>query len=744
MVRARVGRPRPGGGPSFELVEVLEVVRGDRTEGTDVFTLTGLFEPFKKGFGFVRPLAEDLEHDALQDECLSKGAYVPMQISQRWNIQEGDRVTVRVRAPDLQRGQKSPTVIEIVAISNDKDDDDADGLLEPSESVALPPELEEVGGIRVHGVVVKLEGRSQTKYGFLRAEHSSIKEDLFFHPRDISRPIVTDSNCKSFPVKKGDKAFFKVEARRARGGGWRLMAVDVNFHEYSDDWVEAKNTSRSASHWPSSDHGHMPLPPGSHWPSADHGHMPPPPGNFMDPFVPGSYPPPAWPGPWHHHQPVVAPPPPPLPPPPRAVPSVGPSVRKEKQAADTRAKDHPQSWAGAGETELFVPVSRPLDQGLGVVTDKTDGKTLAILQVKAGVVADWNESNPDQQVVEGDRIVEVNGVAGSIQALVDEIKSNESLMLRVVKASMAKTPAVDAYPREQDAYLREQDAYPQEQDVYPQEQDAYPREQDAYPREQDAYPREQDAYPLEQDAYPREQDADPREQDAYPPEQEEAPMFEAPVTEEYPQEHEEAVFETSYAEDTLQEQDEVEEHWQETPETPIAAPRRLVPTAKVKAVKAEPVRPSSVSKPTFRPEMLPAVEERETMEDEPWNEHMAAEGDHWAAAAETDPSMEEPWPEAGGLEEHAPQPQAKKSESSRPFALQKAWTPKAWTQAKSTVKEEEEEEDFEEEEPEDVQHQADVVEEEATRQKSRPPPWVKGSSEIAEAAPPAKRRRRRR
>lgn len=86
------------------------------------------------------------------------------------------------------------------------------------------------------------------------------------------------------------------------------------------------------------------------------------------------------------------------------------------------------------QEEILVTVSRPLFQGLGVVTDKGDGETLCVREIKSGVIADWNEKNPDQLVEDGDRIAAVNDASGSVDALVEEIKHSEVLHLQVRKA----------------------------------------------------------------------------------------------------------------------------------------------------------------------------------------------------------------------------------------------------------------------------------------------------------------------
>mmetsp|Transcript_72627 Transcript_72627/g.126084 ORF Transcript_72627/g.126084 Transcript_72627/m.126084 type:complete len:263 (-) Transcript_72627:100-888(-) len=68
--------------------------------------------------------------------------------------------------------------------------------------------------------------------------------------------------------------------------------------------------------------------------------------------------------------------------------------------------------------------------GLGLNT--CDGATLRIIRVEsAGLVPDWNRTHPEQQVRPGDRIVEVNGVKGDANAMLNECKERQELQFQI-------------------------------------------------------------------------------------------------------------------------------------------------------------------------------------------------------------------------------------------------------------------------------------------------------------------------
>eukprot|EP00927_Polykrikos_kofoidii_P068881 TRINITY_DN64235_c0_g1_i1.p1 TRINITY_DN64235_c0_g1~~TRINITY_DN64235_c0_g1_i1.p1 ORF type:complete len:248 (+),score=51.04 TRINITY_DN64235_c0_g1_i1:66-746(+) len=83
-----------------------------------------------------------------------------------------------------------------------------------------------------------------------------------------------------------------------------------------------------------------------------------------------------------------------------------------------------------GELAVFVEKTGNF-LGLDVhVKKKFEG--LLVTQVFDGPILEWNASNPTKQVQVGDRIVEVNGVRGEVRLLVDKLKHDDKLALKVV------------------------------------------------------------------------------------------------------------------------------------------------------------------------------------------------------------------------------------------------------------------------------------------------------------------------
>merc|ERR1712032_254171 len=70
---------------------------------------------------------------------------------------------------------------------------------------------------------------------------------------------------------------------------------------------------------------------------------------------------------------------------------------------------------------------------LGMDVDRSDNMTLLIVDVRDGLVKQWNVEHPDDAVQKGDRIVEVNGVYGNAHAMLlalteDSLSLSESLI----------------------------------------------------------------------------------------------------------------------------------------------------------------------------------------------------------------------------------------------------------------------------------------------------------------------------
>lgn len=65
--------------------------------------------------------------------------------------------------------------------------------------------------------------------------------------------------------------------------------------------------------------------------------------------------------------------------------------------------------------------------GLDIV--RHQGRALRVKLVKEGIIQDWNNQQTDLKVCEDDLLIEVNGVSGDCQALMEAIEKESSLRL---------------------------------------------------------------------------------------------------------------------------------------------------------------------------------------------------------------------------------------------------------------------------------------------------------------------------
>jgi len=87
--------------------------------------------------------------------------------------------------------------------------------------------------------------------------------------------------------------------------------------------------------------------------------------------------------------------------------------------------------------ELPVMIQKTMGMGLGLDVDFTDNRTLKVLKVKPGLIEVYNSSNitTGQAIEPGDRIVSVNGVSGTTDAIIAEVKQASDLQLVVQRGS---------------------------------------------------------------------------------------------------------------------------------------------------------------------------------------------------------------------------------------------------------------------------------------------------------------------
>merc|ERR1740129_759457 len=86
--------------------------------------------------------------------------------------------------------------------------------------------------------------------------------------------------------------------------------------------------------------------------------------------------------------------------------------------------------AEAAIVELIIEKSSGRDK-IGLDISQVAGVALKIHGVKEGLVQKWNDSHLNQQVQAGYTIVEVNGVRGSAQEMIQAIARNGTLNMKV-------------------------------------------------------------------------------------------------------------------------------------------------------------------------------------------------------------------------------------------------------------------------------------------------------------------------
>jgi len=73
---------------------------------------------------------------------------------------------------------------------------------------------------------------------------------------------------------------------------------------------------------------------------------------------------------------------------------------------------------------------------LGIRVAHADGSTLLVNIILAwGLIAEWNAKNPHRQMMVYDVIIEVNGIRGNAQEMLNEIRTNRALEFLVCRMS---------------------------------------------------------------------------------------------------------------------------------------------------------------------------------------------------------------------------------------------------------------------------------------------------------------------
>merc|ERR1739848_112149 len=76
---------------------------------------------------------------------------------------------------------------------------------------------------------------------------------------------------------------------------------------------------------------------------------------------------------------------------------------------------------GQNPFERTVTVQRSSNAKLGLSVSVQDGQAVIVEKITDGIFRAYNDAEPSQAVLEGDRIVAVNGMRGEPGALIDRI-----------------------------------------------------------------------------------------------------------------------------------------------------------------------------------------------------------------------------------------------------------------------------------------------------------------------------------
>jgi len=83
--------------------------------------------------------------------------------------------------------------------------------------------------------------------------------------------------------------------------------------------------------------------------------------------------------------------------------------------------------------EYEINVHKQDTLGCSITYDATSGISLGIACVLEGPIKVWNEENPSKKVLEGDRIIAVNGVKGATSDLLEMIQKSEELLMTLAR-----------------------------------------------------------------------------------------------------------------------------------------------------------------------------------------------------------------------------------------------------------------------------------------------------------------------
>lgn len=81
--------------------------------------------------------------------------------------------------------------------------------------------------------------------------------------------------------------------------------------------------------------------------------------------------------------------------------------------------------------EFSITLDKAIDPNLGILVDAFNAKdgSMPITQVNGGLAEIWNRANPEEQVLVGDQVVEVNGCRGDVSGMLGKCKRDSVLRL---------------------------------------------------------------------------------------------------------------------------------------------------------------------------------------------------------------------------------------------------------------------------------------------------------------------------
>lgn len=104
-------------------------------------------------------------------------------------------------------------------------------------------------------------------------------------------------------------------------------------------------------------------------------------------------------------------------------------------------------------SDLTLLVSRSMEYEINVrkkdtlgcdVTYLGSGISLGVARVFDGPIQEWNDKNPSRTVLEGDRIISVNGVRGTTHDLLEMIRTSEELCMSLARPASSSVDEAGA------------------------------------------------------------------------------------------------------------------------------------------------------------------------------------------------------------------------------------------------------------------------------------------------------------